>query len=194
VTVLTPPRHPLVEHALTDARHWCAGRTIDEQPALAHAVRVAVTLGQHVPDPAPELIAAVLLHDSPEFAPADTDVDSVLELRYGREVLRIVRALETEHDALDTDTPTVTVGDLPVLLASTADKIVALRSLTQRAVRSGDPMGFFAARPGLLRLLPYFREFGDASAGRVPASMTRHLRQVLATLIATARGTSTRTA
>jgi len=137
VTVLTPPRHPLIDNAFADACRWCAGQVIDDQPALAHAARVAVTLGEHVTDPAPELIAAALLHDSPDFAPAGIDLDVVLGHRYGIQVVRIVRALQAEHHALDTDTPIIVADDLPVLLASTADKIVALTSLSRRAHKSG---------------------------------------------------------
>jgi (p)ppGpp synthase/HD superfamily hydrolase len=190
VTVLTPPRHPLVDHALQDAQRWCSGQIIDSAPALAHAARVAVTLGEHITTPAPELIAAALLHDAPEFAPADLDLDTELGHRYGTTVLGIVRALEAEHHALDTDHPTITVADPLVLLASTADKIVALTSLTRRARKSGDSTGFFAERPALLGLLPHFQAFRDAGAGRVPASMTRDLGLVLDTLTATARGTA----
>jgi hypothetical protein len=65
VTVLTPPRHPLVNRALADARTWCAGKIIDERPALAHAARVAVTLGEHLDAPAPSLIAACLRAAAP---------------------------------------------------------------------------------------------------------------------------------
>jgi (p)ppGpp synthase/HD superfamily hydrolase len=190
VIVLTPPHHALIHHALADARRWCAGRVIDDRPALAHAARVAVTLGEHVAAPGPELIAAALLHDSPEFAPADIDLDTVLRQRYGDEVMRIVRALQTEHHALDTDNPVIIADDRPVLLASTADKIVALTSLTRRAKKSGDSTGFFAARPALLKLLPHFQTFRAAGAGQIPPSMTRHLGAVLATLSATARGTA----
>lgn len=189
MSVLTPPRAALIDQALIDARRWCAGQVIDDRPALEHAVKVAVVLGEHVTDPDPELVAAVLLHDSPEFAPTDLDLDAVLAQRYGSAVVRIVRALEAEHQALDTDHPVITVDDLPVLLASTADKIVALTSLTRRAEKSGDAAGFLAARPVLLGLLEHFAAFADAGVGRVPASMTRQLRLVLDALIATARGT-----
>ncbi|MET9263750.1 hypothetical protein [Amycolatopsis sp. NPDC004079] len=188
MTVLTPPRAAPVDRALADARRWCAGQVIDDRPALAHAVRVAVVLGEHVTAPDPDLVAAVLLHDSPEFAPPDLDLDAVLGHRYGPAVVRIVRALEAEHHALDTGHPVITVDDLPVLLASTADKIVALTSLTRRAGKSGDPAAFFAARPALLDLLEHFAAFADAGDGRVPASMTLQLKQVLDTLTATARG------
>jgi (p)ppGpp synthase/HD superfamily hydrolase len=190
VTVLRPPRHRLVEHSLAQARCWCAGQVIDDRPALVHAVRVAVTLGEHVPDPDPELIAAALLHDSPEFAPVEVDLDAVLGQHYGGEVVRIVRALQAEHHALDTNNPITIADDLPVLLASTSDKIVALASLTRRAEKSGDPVGFFAARPALLALLPRFQTFRDAGIGRVPASMTRQLGAVLDTLSAAARCTA----
>jgi (p)ppGpp synthase/HD superfamily hydrolase len=187
VTVLTPPRHPLIEQALRDAQQWCAGRIIDDRPALAHAARVAVTLGDHVPAPEPGLVAAALLHDAPEFAPRDVDLDAVLTQRYGAEMVRIVRALEAEHYALDNDHPSIAVDDRPVLVASTADKIVALTSLSRRAMLSGNPVRFFAARPALLDLLPHFWQFVNAGIGQVPPSMTTHLGRVLSTLTASAR-------
>jgi hypothetical protein len=189
MTLLRPPRHPIVEQALADARRWCAGQVIDDRPALVHAVRVAVMLGKHVTVADPQLTAAVLLHDSPEFAPADLELDELLGDRYGPVVVHIVRALEAEHQALETGRPVIAVDDLPVLLASTADKIVALTSLTRRAEATGDTVGFFAIRPALLALMEHFAQFADAGAGRVPASMTRQLRRVLDTLVAAARGT-----
>ncbi|MFI6761140.1 metal-dependent phosphohydrolase [Micromonospora sp. NPDC050417] len=179
MTVPSPPRHPTIDRAMADARTWCAGRIIDDRPAIAHAVRVAVTLGRHVPDVAPDMVAAALLHDSPEFAPAGINLDAVLTSRYGPEVTRVIRALEVEHAALDSPDPPVTVDDHPVLLISTADKIVALTSLLRRAVLSGNIDAFFGARPGLLRLLPYFRRCHRASAEHVPPTMTNQLGIVL---------------
>jgi len=186
VTVLTPPRHPLVNRALADARTWCAGKIIDERPALAHAARVAVTLGEHLDAPAPSLIAACLLHDAPEFAPRELDLDHVLADRYGSEVVRIVRALQAEHHALDTDHPIIPVDDLPVLLASSADKIVAFSSLVRRARRSGDVAGFFGCRRALLRLLPHFHDFARAASGRIPTSLSARLGDALNALTAAA--------
>lgn len=182
-TVLSAPRHPLVEHALHQARQWCAGQIIDERPALAHATQVAVTLGEHIADPAPELVAVCLLHDAPEFAPADIDLDVVFGQWYGLKVVRIVRALEAEHAALDTDSPIIPIDDRSVLMASSADKIVALTSLRRRAQKSGDMKGFFAVRPGLVRLLPHFAAFALAGVGTVPASMSAHLDRVLTALV-----------
>lgn len=120
-------------------------------------------------------------HDTPEFAPPEIDLDRLLVARFGPEITRIVRALRVEHHALDTGAPLIAVDDRPVLLVSTADKIVALDSLARRADRHqhGGPAGFFAARPRLLRLLPHLRAFHAASAGHMPASMTQHLGQVL---------------
>lgn len=188
MTVLSPPRHPLIERALADARTWTAGHIIDDRPAFVHAVWVAVTLGNHVPNPEPTLVAACLLHDSPEFAPPDIALDAVISERYGTETLRIIRALEVEHQALDTDDPIIDVTDPVTLQASTADKIVAIRSLLRRSVDSGDPDAFFAARPGLLRLLPHFDTFTDAGAGRLPASMTTELCHVVRSLHDATRG------
>lgn len=190
MTVLTPPRHPIIDRALRLARVWCAGQVVDDGPALAHAAGVAVTLGEHVPAVSPQLVAATLLHDAPDFAPQGVDLDEVLEFGLGPEVRRVVRALEAEHAALDSPDPPITVDDRPVLLASTADQIVAFTSLAKRAHRSDDVDGFFIARPMLLCLLPHFRARLHAATGRVPATMAVHLDMALTrldALTATAR-------
>ncbi|GIJ29781.1 hypothetical protein Vqi01_49430 [Micromonospora qiuiae] len=180
MTVLSPPRPAVVDRALRDAKAWCAGHTIDDRPALVHAVRVAVTIGEHVPAPPQEVIAAALLHDAPDLAPPAPDVYEVLTAGYGPEVARIIAALQAEHQALDDPEPPICVDDQPVLLASAADKIVALTSLLRRARATGDVTGFFARRPVLCGLLPHFRAFQQAACPRVPASMSAHLDAVLA--------------
>ncbi|MFI7650660.1 metal-dependent phosphohydrolase [Micromonospora sp. NPDC049460] len=182
MTVLSPPRPAVVDRALRDAKTWCAGHSIDDRPALVHAVRVAVTIGEHVPAPPPEVIVAALLHDAPDLAPAALDVYQVLATRYGPEVPRIIAALQAEHRALDEPDPPIDVEDQPVLLASTADKIVALTSLLRRARAAGDVTGFFARRPVLCGLLPHFRAFQQAAHPQVPASMSAHLDVVLTRL------------
>src|SRR5439155_6035398 len=101
MNALGKPRHPLVDTALGLARTWCAGHVIDEAPAFAHAVRVAVTLDRHLPAAPPGLLAAALLHDAPDYAPADIDLDALLTVRFGPDVVRVVRALEREHRGLD---------------------------------------------------------------------------------------------
>jgi hypothetical protein len=53
MSVLSPPRHPLVDDALELARVWCDGHIIDGSPALGHAVKVARTLDRHLIQPAP---------------------------------------------------------------------------------------------------------------------------------------------
>ncbi|MEV0810920.1 metal-dependent phosphohydrolase [Micromonospora sp. NPDC050200] len=182
MTVLSPPRPAIIDRALRDARRWCAGHTIDDRPALVHAVRVAVTIGDHVPQPPPDLVAAALLHDVPDFAPATPDIYQTLAAGYRPEVPRIIAALQAEHRALDEPDPPISVNDLPVLLASTADKIVAVGSLLRRAHASGDTPGFFARRPALLALLPHFRVFQQTAHPRVPASMSARLDLTLTRL------------
>jgi hypothetical protein len=176
----------MVKQALADARIWCRGQVIDDRPALVHAVRVAVTLARHVPDAPASLIAAVLLHDSPEFAPPGLDLDRYLIAGYGHPVQRIIRRLQAEHEALDQPDPPIHVDDLPVLLAGTADRIVALRSLTHRANKSGDPNAFFTRRGPLLDLLPYFRACQQAAHGRIPGAMSDALALALDQLADTA--------
>lgn len=182
MTVLSPPRSVIIDHALRDARRWCAGHTIDDRPALVHAVRVAVTVGEHLPDPPHALVAAALLHDVPDLAPPTPDIYQTLAAGYGSEVPRIIAALQAEHRALDEPDPPVRVDDLPVLLVSTADKIVALGSLLRRARVSGNVPGFFARRPALRALLPHLRAFQQAADTRVPASMSARLDVTLTLL------------
>ncbi len=181
-SILAAPRHPLIEYALTDAKRWCEGHIIDDRPALAHATQVATTLATHQPDIAPQIVAAALLHDSPDFVPADFDLDSYLTSRYSPETTRVVRALQTEHQALDTGTPLIPADDRPVLLVSTADKIVALRSLLRRAHDSADITTFFRQRGVLLGLLPHFTAFHRAALPLVPAGMGQALGDVIADL------------
>lgn len=180
MTALTPPRHPVVDSALTVAKRWCAGRVIDDRPALAHAVRVAVAIGAHQPRVKPQIIAAALLHDGPEFAPPNLDLNHFLTYHYGGEVTRLIRGMQAEHEALDAETPFVPDRtDTDFLLLSTADKLVALTSLMRRARLSGDVTGFFAIRQPLLRLLDHFRACQRSAIGVAPASLTRALGQIL---------------
>lgn len=181
MTVLAPPRHPHLDLALADARAWCAGHRIDQRPALAHAVQVAVVVGANIPSSArdPRPVVAALLHDGPEFAPAELDLDAHLTARYGPHLTRIVRAFEREHHAMDSDQPRPDVTDPDVLLLSIADKIVALASMLRRSQRAPDPLDFFRARKPFLRLLPYFHACHTAAAWRVPAPMTAALGAIL---------------
>ncbi|WP_238432594.1 metal-dependent phosphohydrolase [Micromonospora tarensis] len=149
---------------------------------MVHALRVAVTIGQHVPTPSQDVIVAALLHDAPEFAPAERDVYQALTAAYGTEVTRIIAALQVEHRALDEPDPPIRVDDQPVLLASTADKIVALTSLLRRAQSTGNAPAFFDRRPVLCGLLPHFRAFQRAAHPRLPASMSAHLDAALTPL------------
>ena len=187
MTVLAPPRHPLVDAALTDAKLWCAGRVIDDRPALAHAARVAVTIGRHQPHAAPDIIAAALVHDAPEFA-SPADLDSYLPARFGHEVHRLVSAMQAEHDALDRGQPVIPdPADQALMLLSTSDKVVALTSLLRRARLSGSVTGFFAARQPLLALLDHFRACQLVALDAVPDSLSAALARILDALdVATA--------
>jgi hypothetical protein len=171
VSILARPHHPIVADALTLSRQWGAGHVIDNAPALAHAVRVAVVLGRHIPDPAPELVAAVLLHDSPEFAPADIDLDALLTTRLGPAVTTVVRQLEREHRALDHgDAPGMTTVGKWTVWASTADKIVSLRSILGRAELATDPAAYWTRRAAFLSRVGYFRAFHTAAAPLLPSA------------------------
>jgi hypothetical protein len=180
VSVLTRPRHPIVADALTLAREWCAGHVIDNAPALAHAVRVAVVLGRHVPEVAPDLVAAVLLHDSPEFAPPDIDLDALLTARLSPAVTTVVRALERQHVALDHGAvPDLTAVDQWTVRASAADKIVSLGSILGRADRTADPAAYWIHRTAFLSRVGYFRAFHTTAGPLLPDRMGADLDRLV---------------
>jgi hypothetical protein len=180
MTVLARPRHPVVADALDLARRWCAGHVIDGSPALVHAVRVALTLDRHVPTAPPELVAAVLLHDAPEFAPPDIDLDATLAARVGDPVVRVVRAIEEEHRAVAGQLlPAIRTDDPWTLLASTADKIVSFTSILRRAA-AADPEAYWRIRQPFLHRLPYFHAFHHAAACHLPLTMAEDLQRLIA--------------
>lgn len=180
MTVLTRPRHPIIATALGLARSWYAGRVIDGAPALGHAVKVALVLDRHLRHPPPELVAAVLLHDAPYFAPPGLDLDAVLTGRLGPEVTSVVRALEREHTALaDQPVPTVDTSDRWTVRASAADKIVALGSILRRASRTDDPAGFWSRRAAFVTRVPYFRAFHTNTAPLLPGGMAGELGRLV---------------
>lgn len=183
MTVLAPPRAPIIEDALAVAKKWCAGHTIDDRPALTHAARVAVTVGEHQLDVDVDVVAAALLHDAPEFAPVSLELDRFLTDRFSAEVRRLIRGMQSEHDAMDREEPLIPdLADSHLMLLSTADKVVALRSLLRRADLSGDVAAFFARRRPLLDLLAFLRTYQRTSIGAVPASLSLALDAVLADL------------
>ena len=180
MTVLSQPRHPVVADALTLARDWCAGQIIDSVPALGHAVKVALVVGRHVPNPPPELVAAVLLHDAPEYAPKEIDLDATLTARFGAPVAHIVRGLERERIALDQrPLSEVSTEDQWTLYASAADKIVSLRSTLRRATRAPDPAAFWRTRRAFVARMPYFAAFHTAAAPHLPPSMGGELARLV---------------
>jgi hypothetical protein len=180
MTVLSRPRPPLVADALTLAGEWCRGQIIDGAPALGHAVKVALVLGRYVPDASPELVAAVLLHDSPEYAPKDIDLDELLTARLGPTVAQIVRGLEREHVALDErPTPEVSIEDRWTLYASAADKIVSLGSILRRGSRAANPAAYWHSLHAFVVRVPYFAAFHTMARPHLPSGMAGDLARLV---------------
>lgn len=181
MTVLTRPRHPAIATALELAKTWCAGQIIDGAPALGHAVKVALVLDRHLRNPPPELVAAVLLHDAPYFAPLPPiNLDGLLTNRLGPEVTRVVRALEREHTALATQpVPTVDTSDRWTVWASAADKIVALGSILRRAGRADDPAGYWSRRQAFVDRVPYLRAFHTDTVDLLPGGTAGELGRLV---------------
>lgn len=182
VSVLAHPRHPIVESAYTLAVKWCQGHEIDGAPALTHAIRVAQVLHEHVPAAPPDLIAAALLHDSPEFAPEleePEDLDFVLDNLVGVRTRSTIRELERQHDTMGDPEP-VFPEDRDTLLVSAADKIVSLDSILKRGAGAEDPEAFWEVRRPFLDAVPYFCEFLDTVGPELPGSMADELGRLVA--------------
>lgn len=178
MTVLA--RHPVTAAALDLARVWCAGQTIDGAPALRHAVRVARKLDEHLPAASPELLAAALLHDSPDFAPDTVDLDALITAQVAPGVAAIVRGLEREHQALaDNPAPQVAGDDLMTLYASAADKIVSLTSILDRAAAVDDPAAYWDTRRAFVTRVGHFRAFHQSAAPHLPPSMNIELAHLV---------------
>jgi (p)ppGpp synthase/HD superfamily hydrolase len=194
MTILAPPRAAVVDAALAQARIWCAGHEIDQAPALRHAVAVTVVLGRHHPETRPQVIAATLLHDAPEYAPQHEgdgfDLDAHLNWTYGTETCRVVREMERlQHDMRPWNTmPDLDARDAQVVRAACADKIVALSSMLRRAKASGNEAAFWAKRQAFINVIGYFENFGAIAAEVCEADMVDHLADlVAASRAATAR-------
>lgn len=168
--------HPTIAAALTLARYWCPADRLAEHDALAHGLEVVDVLCGHLPAVAPEVVAAVLLQDSHEFAPPGVDLDATLATLISWEVARIVRALRHEHDAVGRgDTvPAPATNDLAVVQASAADKIVRLRAVLDRSERSHDT-GYLPHHQGVASALPYLRALHRSARRLLPPPMAAEL-------------------
>ncbi|HMG43549.1 MAG TPA: HD domain-containing protein [Acidimicrobiales bacterium] len=181
--------HSTISAALQLARLWCDGQRIGPQDALTHALQVVDVLRRHVPDAAPEVIAAALLHDSPELAPPGLDLHAVLVTLLSPEVARLVEALQHEHDGLSAGTvPRPPADDSATMQASAADKIVSIATVLERA-RTDDPSAYWSTRSGFVAALPYFRAFTAAAEHVLPSTMTAELGDLVDRAVAAATPT-----
>jgi hypothetical protein len=178
--MFTHPRSPLIDVAITLARRWCQGHIVDGAPALRHAFKVARKIEEHVSDVSPDLIAAAILHDAPFFAPATVNLDAILTEQLSPDVLRIVRGLEREHTALDSDVLPVLPTDEPdVLIASAVDKVISIGAITWRAHRAADMKVYWGKRRPFIKRVPYFIAFAELAGPHLPVDLARELELVV---------------
>ncbi|AGL19475.1 metal-dependent phosphohydrolase hd sub domain-containing protein [Actinoplanes sp. N902-109] len=137
---------------------------------------MAATIEESFPEASEELIAAVLLHDAPYFAPASVDLDAVLTEEVGADVVRIVRAIEQEHRALsEGDTPDLPVDDRDAIIASAADKYVSIDTITSRAYLSSDRAAYWDQRRPFVARVPYFVAFATEAEPYLPPNLADKL-------------------
>lgn len=180
-SVLAPPRPPVIAEALAIARRWCAGHVIDGAPALAHAVRVAALFGKHLPDAPPALVAAVLLHDVPDYTGPE-EFGAEVGDRCGTETLVGLWLIHGEHIAMeqyryDPDGATRRLAQLRPDIAAVlaADKVISLSYVLSGARRAPDIPAYWSSRRAFLLLVPYFRAFLAATASKLPEGLADEL-------------------
>lgn len=180
MSALARPRAAMIDAAIELSRDFCEGEIIDGSPALGHAMKVARQVDKHHPIASPDLIAAVILHDAPYFAPANVNLDNVLTELFSPAVTRIVRTIEREHEALaHSELPDVQTDDLDGLIASAADKVVSIGAITWRARRAPDSRSYWGTRRAFIKRVPYFRAFAAAAEPYLPAGLARELAAVV---------------
>ncbi|WP_035742304.1 HD domain-containing protein [Parafrankia elaeagni] len=184
-SVLAPPRHPIVVEALTIARRWCDGHEIDGAPAITHAVRVADLLGQHLPDAPPALVAAVLLHDVPDYTGPEQFGAEVSD-RCGTDTLIALWLIHGEHIAMeqhrhDPDGAVHRLSQLrpDIAAALAADKVISLTYVLGNARQAPDIRAYWAARRPFLLLVPYLRTFLKATGPQLPDGLADELGGLL---------------
>ncbi|MFX0574712.1 hypothetical protein [Nocardia nepalensis] len=154
-------QHPLVVAALRMARTRYAGHynQVTGTTALAHAVAVANTIGDHAPGAEPEWIAAALLHRAGEIhPPADgADLD---ELATGC----------SAHDIACLMTMLGSAGPMTNVITA-AENSVTLTAILDRAATSGDEASYWAEHPELSALISECRRFHASAAPTVPDSL-----------------------
>jgi hypothetical protein len=152
-------------------------------------LQAVLTLERYVPDPAPDVIAGILLHDAPEHVLDRAGLDRYLLCRFGVTAHRIVGSIEREHKHLAgwsgmTADLRAWLNELAhdedaVLLAGSADKIVAFTSVLRRSDRAADARVYWHRRRLFVARLPYFREYHLAVADRLPAPMADELSRLI---------------
>jgi hypothetical protein len=161
------------------ALRWSRRGAVAGHDSLAHALDVIGILRGRIDVVAPDVLAAVVLRDSGEFAPPAIDLEAALA-RVSPEVARLVRALQAEHDALGAGTiPTPPVDDLGVMQISGADKIVTLLDVLAGAGAAVDPGAYWAEHHVFVAALGYFRVFQQAADGVLPPSMVVDLDRLI---------------
>lgn len=146
-----------------------------------HAVRVALTLGRHLPAATPDLVAAVLLHDTPDYADLDLVSDRVAA-RCGIDTLCSLWLIHSEHSTMDLyrHDPAAVARRLArlrpdIAAALAADKAVSIGYVLARARRAPDIRAYWAQRRSFLRSVPYFQAFLTATAPTLPEGLADEL-------------------
>lgn len=158
-----PMRHdPLVVAALRVARIWYTGHhdQVTGTTALAHAVAVANTIGDHVPGASPKLIAAALLHRAARIVPSAEGAAHLSDLVAGcpgRDVAYLVSALCAAGPTSN--------------LTTAAEKYVTLTAILDQATTSGDERAYWAGHPELAALISECRRFHASTAHALPDTL-----------------------
>ncbi len=194
MSVLDHPRHQIVNEALAFTREITKGQIIDGSTVLRHAVGVVITLEKYVPEVQPETAAGIILHDVPDAKVNEETIHKGLA-RFPAASLEVIRGIQQEHSYM---APGMGEGynkhlrqyvnslrtnhNRSILLAVSADKIVALNSFEKRAASHPNEQDFWASRGAFRRRMPYFKGFVDDTADCLPDELSRDLGNLVQSL------------
>jgi hypothetical protein len=99
-------------------------------------------------------------------------------LAHAVRVARVLHSYLPAHQAL-TDGLHVPPVDPAVLVVSTADKLVSIRTVLDGAASAADAATYWRSRQGFVLSVPYLRSFHCAAAVHVPVAMADDLRHLI---------------
>lgn len=172
------PRDPVIDRALHLTHEWLHGRTLNEEPALNHALGMARMVKRHMPQASVMVQAAALLSCTRHWVPLGARRDRTVDAQVTPGVADILRQVEDEHRYMMCGlSPQLPGRDAAVV--SAADKILTWRRLVSRSRRCANAELFWDSRPTAWQLLPWQAAWAGLAVPLMPPTLGRTLYTTL---------------